>query len=184
MNDDLQRTLTAMLDDLGAGDADAWARVLPAVYDQLKGVARKIAGPASDSATITPTALVHDAWAKLAASENLEFADREHFFAVAAVTMRRVMVDAARGKAASKRGGDRHRVTMSDVGSTGEAVDLVDLDDALGELEKLSARQGRIVELRFFAGLTVPEVARCLGLSVATIEVEWRLARAWLGHRL
>lgn len=184
MNEQLERSLTALLSELGGGSDEAWRRLLPAVYDQLKGVARKIAGPDSDVATITPTALVHDAWAKLAGSGPFEFVDRHHFFAVAAVTMRRVLVDATRRRLAEKRGGGRRRVTLADVGTDASPLDLLALDDALIELEKLSARQSRVVELRFFAGLSVPEVADCLGLSVATIEADWRLARAWLGRRL
>lgn len=184
MNEQLQKTLTALLSDLGGAGQEAWEHVLPVVYDQLKAVARKVAGPGSDSATITPTALVHDAWAKLSSAADFEVTDREHFFAIAAVTMRRVLVDAARRKGAEKRGGGRHQITMTDVATESAAVDLVELDEALDELEALSPRQARTVELRFFAGLTVPEVADCLGISVATVEADWRLARAWLGRRL
>ena len=184
MNEELQRTLTALLSELGGADQEAWGRVLPVVYDQLKAVARKIAGAGSDSATITPTALVHDAWAKLSSAADFEAVDREHFFAIAAVTMRRVLVDAARRKGAEKRGGGCAQVTIADVAMESPAVDLVELDEALDQLEALSPRQSRIVELRFFAGLTVPEVADCLGVSVATVVADWRLARAWLGRRL
>ncbi|MCB9834209.1 MAG: sigma-70 family RNA polymerase sigma factor [Planctomycetes bacterium] len=184
MNEELEKSLTALLSELGRGSDEVWQSLLPAVYDQLKGVARKIAGPGADSATITPTALVHDAWAKLMSAGKFDFVDRHHFFAVAAVTMRRVLIDASRRRAAEKRGGDLRRVTLADVGSAASPVDLVELDEALVDLEQLSARQARVVELRFFAGLSVPEVADCLGLSVATIEADWRLARAWLGRRL
>ncbi|MEZ6195709.1 MAG: ECF-type sigma factor [Planctomycetota bacterium] len=184
MTPDLERSLTALLGEIGAGTDRAWDEILPAVYNHLKGVARKIAGPGSDDATITPTALVHDAWAKLAGSASSDFVDRNHFFAVAAVTMRRILIDASRRRKTEKRGGDSHRVTLADVGSPSASVDLLELDEALQELEGLSSRQARVVELRFFAGLGVAEVAECLGVSIATIEADWRLARAWLGRRL
>lgn len=184
MDEQLERSLTALLRDIDAGESASWDVLLPQIYGQLKDVARRIAGPDADSATITPTALVHDAWVKLAGDGGRDFADREHFFAVAAVTMRRLLVDGARRRQAAKRGGDRQRLTLSDVDDDRPGVDLVELDDCLSELERLSPRQARIVELRFFAGLSVTEVARCLSVSVGTVEADWRLARAWLGRRL
>ena len=184
MNDELRNTLTVLLSELGSESLDAWEKVLPAVYDQLKGIARKIAGPHADSATISPTVLVHEAWAKLAKAGSSDFVDRRHFFAVAAVTMRRILIDAARHREMERRYRARRRITLSGVGETTNSVDLLDLDEALTELATLSSRQARVVELRFFVGLTVEEVADCLKLSRATIESDWRMARAWLGKRL
>lgn len=183
MNEQLEQTLTALLAEIGS-EPDAWHEALPRVYDQLRQLARSVSAPGSEDATLSPTALVHEAWAKLSSGSSEGFRDREHFLAVAAITMRHVLVDAARRRGAQRRGGDRARVTLSDLAEGGADCDLLDLDAALDELGVLSSRQARVVELRYFSGLSVPEVASCLDVSVSTIEADWRLARAWLGRRL
>lgn len=184
MNPDLEKSLTALLGDLGAGDDRAWSDVLPSIYDQLRELAGLVAGPDAELETFTPTALVHDAWSRLS-SKSTTFMDRDHFFAVAARTMRHLLVDRAREKAALKRGGNRARVTLSGLsGGADGRHDVVDLDDALTRLEATFPRQARVVELRFFAGLGVAEVASALELSVTTIEADWRLARAWLAREM
>ncbi|MFT7617394.1 MAG: RNA polymerase sigma-70 factor (ECF subfamily) [Planctomycetota bacterium] len=184
MKDELHQTLTVLLDEIGAGASDGWEKLLPVIYDHLKSLASRITGPKGEAATLSPTALVNEAWAKIAGQDGIEFTDRQHFFAVAALTMRQILVDQARRKRAQKRGGDQGRVTLSGLPGRGMNLDLLDLDDALTQLEKLSPRQARVVNLRFFGGLTVTEVSGCLGNSVATVEADWRTARAWLGTML
>lgn len=184
MKTELHQTLTALLEEIGAGSSEGWEKLLPVIYDHLRGLASRIAGPQGESATLSPTALVNEAWARIANQDNIEFSNRQHFFAVAALTMRQILVDQARRKRAQKRGGDLGRVTLSGLPGRSVNLDLIDLDEALRELEKLSPRQARVVELRFFGGLTVSEVADCLGKSIATVEADWRTARAWLGSNL
>ena len=136
--------------------------------------------------TLQPTALVHEAWMRLEGDERWN--DRQHFFATAARAMRRVLVDHARGRGRSKRAGGWRRVELEEADSAGalltEEVDLVELDAALAELEVLSPRQTRVVELRFFSGLEVDAVAAVLDVSEATVARDWRFARAWLARAL
>lgn len=136
----------------------------------------------SPSCTMQPTALVHEVYLRMAESEACEFRDDEHFLAVAATAMRQVMIDRVRRRKANKRGGGWARVTLQDVAlAPGNApVDLLVLDEVLARLATLDARQARIVELRVFGGLTVPEVAHALAVSVRTVEKDWRQARAWM----
>ncbi|MCI0570896.1 MAG: ECF-type sigma factor [Myxococcaceae bacterium] len=171
----------------GAPDgADAEAH-FPAVYAQLRAVAAHYLS-GGGALTLQPTALVHEAYLRLAgASEDgASWRDRAHFCAVAARAMRQALVDHLRRKSADKRGGGWERVTLTGVpGQDPDAgVDLLALEAALERLQALDARQARIVELRFFGGLSVVEVAGCLGVSVSTVEKEWRAARAWLGMAL
>jgi RNA polymerase sigma factor (TIGR02999 family) len=184
MKPELRETLTDLIREIDGGKADAWAELLPAIYDQLRSLAGRISGPEDGPSTLSPTALVHEAWAKIANQADSSFVNREHFFAVAAMTMRQLLVDQARRKRAAKRGGGRERVSLSGLPERESDLDVVDLNEALTKLEQLSPRQARVVELRFFGGLTVPEVARCLAVSVPTIEADWRTARAWLGAAL
>jgi RNA polymerase sigma-70 factor (ECF subfamily) len=160
-----------------AGD---WSEALPLIYEELRSQAASILGRQAASCTLQPTALAHDAWIRLSA--NREFESREHFLAVAAVTMRGILVDHARARAAAKRGGDRNRITLSAVAAVGPASgpDLVDLNDVLEKLAAVDARRARVVELRVFGGLTHPEIARVLGISLSGVEADWRFARAWL----
>lgn len=154
----------------------------PSVYGHLRAIAGSYFRGRSAGDTLQPTALVNEAFMKLAASEAADFESREHFVAVAARAMRQILVDHARRRNADKRGGNQRPVTLTDVavGDAERALDLVALDDALSQLATLNARHARVVELRFFGGLSVPEVAQALGISVATVEREWKQARAWL----
>lgn len=133
-------------------------------------------------ASLQPTALVHEAYLRLSRQGRAAWQDRAHFLAVAALTMRRVLVERARRRGAIKRGGNAVAVTWSEAESAGaeEELDLVELDDALRRLAELSPRQGRVVELRFFGGLTVAETAGFLGVSPATVKLDWQMAKAWL----
>jgi len=154
------------------------------VYAHLRAVAGTYFRGRAANHTLQPTALVHEAWLRMAKSDSAP-TDREHFMAVAARAMRQILVDHARRRGAQKRGGDRERISLT--GLPGDApgeLDVLAVDAALTELAQLNERQARIVELRFFGGLTVPETADALDVSVATVEKDWRRARAWLYGKL
>lgn len=176
------RTLTALAD----GDPSAAERLMPLVYDELRSLARAYLRSQPKGHTLQPTALVHEAYLHLVDQTNARWQDRRHFLAVAAIAMRQLLIQHARRKGADKRGGAWRRLTLDDrVGVTpARDVDVLDLDEALQELAKLDQRQARIVELRFFGGLTVEEVADVAGVSKRTVESDWRVARAWLHARL
>ncbi len=171
----------------GDGDRDRSAdRLIAEVYDRLRALAQEHLGRERTGHTLDATAVVHEAYLRLAAQDAAKWRDREHFFAVAATMIRRILVDHARGKQAQKRGGSRERVTLntgSDIAAT-PRVDVLAMDDALRELAALSERQARIVEMRYFAGLTIDQTAAALAVSTTTVENEWAVARAWLRRRL
>ena len=162
-------------------DADAY---LPEVYDQLRGLAEAFLRRERPDHTLQPTALVHEAYLRLAEQDRAAWNDSSHFQATAATMIRRILVDHARGHKAAKRGGDWHRVTLSEASDGTGDVDLLELDEALVELAGLDERQARVVELRFFGGLGIKEAAAQLGVSPRTVDGDWRLARAWLHRRL
>ncbi|MEW5742993.1 MAG: ECF-type sigma factor [Myxococcota bacterium] len=155
--------------------------LVPLLYEELRALATKVAR--GSALEVSPTSMVHEIFLKLRRSEPREI---EHFRALAATALRQVLSDRARRKGALRRGGDWEQVPLSLVldGQPGEATDIEALDAALTKLERLDERQARIVELRYLGGLTVPEVARELGVSTSTVEKEWRRARAWLGVEL
>ena len=159
---------------------------IAALYERLRHMAGRYFRGASPAATLQPTALVHEAWLKLASAERELWKDREHFCALAANAMRQVLADQARRRRAQKRAPGGERITLSAVGSgtTSDAVDLVALDDALTELAELDPRQAKLVELRFFAGLSAPEASKVLGVSLSTAEADWRRARAWMSRAI
>lgn len=159
--------------------------LLPLVYDELRELAAGIFRSQGPAHTLQPTALVHEAWLRLSRSPRFELRGRAEFRALAAGVMRHVLTDHARRRRADKRGGGLNRTTFVEVpdSSSSEPVDLVALDDVLEQLAQVDPRQLRIVELRFFGGLAVEEVADALSLSKTTVEREWRAARAWLGAR-
>ncbi len=172
-------------DPRGAGEGLA-DEAMPIVYRELREIAGAHLRRARSAGDLQPTVLVHEVYVKLLGDGGAAVHDREHFYALAARAMRQLCVDQARARAAGKRGGDRVAVTL-DEGLAQAAdldVDLLDLDAALGELAQLDPREARVVELRFFGGLSMDETARALGISLATAEREWRAARAWLGRRL
>jgi RNA polymerase sigma-70 factor (ECF subfamily) len=156
--------------------------MLPLVYDELRRLARGYLTRERDSHTLQATALVHEAYLRLIDQRKVDWKNRAQLVGVAAVMMRRVLVNHAREHAAGKRGGDAERVTLSVAGEAGmaPAADVLDLHHALARLEALDPRKGRIVELKFFGGLTTTEIAQVLELSSATIEREWSFAKAWL----
>ena len=178
--------VTRLLQRWGAGDDQAMGDLLPLLYDELRGLAASFMRRQPPGHTLQPTALVNEAYLKLAGQQGLSFARRASFFALAATVMRKLLVDHARARNAAKRGGDAVRVTLDEgiAGLPSRDVDFEDLDTALAELGRLDERQARIVELRFFAGLGIEETAAALDLSPATIKREWATARAWLHRRL
>ena len=179
---DATRALLALRD----GDAAAAERLLPLVYDRLRGLANRFLGAERAGHTLQPTALVHEAFLKLVEQERVDWAGRTHFFAVGAKAMRRILVDHARGRRRDKRGGGAVRVELREGAalSPERDEDVLALDEALARLEARDARQARIVELRFFGGLNVEEVAEALGVSKRTVEADWTMLRAWLRREL
>ena len=178
--------LTALLQAWSAGDRSAEAKLLPLVYAQLRRQAEGQLRRERKNHTLRPTAVVNELYIRLAGQHRAAWANREHFFAVAAQLMRRVLVDHAREHGARKRAGGWQRVAL-DEGIPGEQprdADLLALDTALDELAALDLRRARLVELRYFGGLTLEETADALGISPATVSREWQLARAWLHRRL
>lgn len=171
---------------LSTGDTQAAEQLFPLVYDQLRGLADSFFRVHVVHQTLQPTALVHEAYLRLVGDSHTAWQSRAHFFAVAAKAMRHILTDHARRRRAEKRGGDAQRLTLTGLPDfpDGGELDMLDLDDALTRLAELSPRQARIVELRFFGGLLVAEVASLLGLADRTVDREWRLARAWLRQQL
>ena len=159
--------------------------LLPLVYEELRAVAGAFIRSERHGHTLQPTALVHEAYLWLADKHRIHWQDEHHFVAVAASVMRRVLVDHARRRNTDKRGGDRLRVTYFETPTLeGEELDLLELDEAMNRLAELDPRQTQVVELRFFGGLKVDDVARILGVSSRTVEADWSMARAWLLREL
>lgn len=174
--------ITLLLSELSRGRRDALDRLLPLIYDELRALAHhRLAGQAPGR-TLTTTSLVHEAYLKLFDQTALVWNDRRHFFAVAAKAMRQIVIDHARRRSARKRGGGVPAVELDPqvVGGPEPVPDVLALDDALRRLEELDPRLGRVVELRFFTGLTVEETADVLRLGVRTVKRDWRKARAFL----
>ncbi len=173
---------TQILIDLGNGDRSAANRLMPLVYDELHGLAGRFMRREPPGHTLQTTALVHEAYLRLIDQSRVDWKGRAHFFAVAAEMIRRVLIDHARQRRAAKRGGLAHRVTLTDsIGACEqEQVDLLALDEALNELSALNERHGKVVELRFFGGLSIDETAHILDVSPQTVRSDWRMARAWL----
>lgn len=185
MNDASPHAVTRLLQCARAGEADAGAALLALTYAELGQLARAQFSAQRADHTLQPTALVHEAWLKLAAHlEGVE--DRRHFFAVASRAMRQVLADHARTRDRLKRQGGQRRVTLDQgIGEADTAaVDLVDLDDSLRRLAGLNERHARVVELRIFGGLTIAETAAELGVSHDTVEKAWFMAKAWLHSEL
>ena len=174
--------VTQLLLDWSDGDARARAEVLPLVYDELRRLAALYLLRERHDHTLQPTALVHEAYLRLVDQRQVNWRNRAQFVGLAAVMMRRILVNYARDRAAGKRGGDLQKVPLSDADAPGrpQDVDVIVLHDALDQLSAIDPRKSRIVELKFFGGLTTNEIAEVLQLSPATIERDWSFARAWL----
>jgi RNA polymerase sigma factor (TIGR02999 family) len=176
--------ITQLLAKAGGGDAAALEELLPLVYQELRRLAdHYLRGERADH-TLQATALVHEAYLRLVDQTNISWQNRAHFFSVAAQVMRHILVDHARRVHAEKRGGDAQKLSLDEAVSFFEErdVNLVALDEALKELAKLDAQQSRVVELRFFGGLTVEEIAEVLKVTPGAVRYDWRMAKAWL-HR-
>jgi RNA polymerase sigma factor (TIGR02999 family) len=176
--------VTRLLTELTGGSRDVLDRLMPAVYDELRLLAHRELRRESPGHTLSTTGLVHEAYLKLVRADRLSWKDRAHFFTVCAQAMRRILVDYAVARKRHKRGGTRPHVAIDDVVVAAQTRpdDVVALDEALTRLQALDERQSRVVECRFFGGMSVEETAEALGLSPATVKRDWAVARAWL-HR-
>lgn len=180
-----QTNVTVLLNDLNNGDETAPERLLPLVYDDLRRLARAYFANEKQEHTLQATALVHEAYIRLVNWENVSWQNRAHFFAVAADVMRKILIDHARRKNAQKReGGQKILIDEAVSFSSEKELDLLKLDEALQALEKLDKRQARIVELRFFGGLSIEETAYVLKVSETTVKRDWTFAKAWFQREL
>lgn len=183
MEPDATKDLTVLLNRMAAGDAAAAESLMPRLYGELHELAENLMKRHGAKHTLQPTALVHEAWMRLTGGA---YSDREHFAAVAARAMRSVLVDHARRRSSQKRGGGRGRVSLDEAMTLFDdsGPDLLALDEALQRLAGVDPELARIVELRFFGGLTVEETAKVLGSSTASVTRAWRVARLWLAREL
>jgi len=174
--------VTELLRRWSGGDVAAREALVPLVYDELRRLARYYLASQRSDHTLQSTAIVHEAYLRLAGHDKVHWENRSHFFAVAAQLMRRILVDHARKRNAAKRGGPNLTLLVEEAAkpSSRREMDLVALDDALKALAELDERQSRIVELRFFGGLSIEDTSRVLEISPATVKREWSTARAWL----
>jgi RNA polymerase sigma factor (TIGR02999 family) len=177
--------VTRILRELGH-DGRALDALVPLVYDELKGIARRQLGAERSDHTLQPTALVHEAYLKLARLDRIEWVNRAQFFAIAARAMRRVLVDHALARRTAKRGSGAEHVPLTEalLVSGEDAQEILALNDALAALEQREPRLARVVECRYFAGLTIEETAEALDTSPATVKRDWAVARAWLNREL
>ena len=179
---DLNRMLLAA----SAGHARTAVELMPLVYDELRRLANNYLRREAAGHTLQPTALVNEAYLKLV-GQKTNWQNRAHFFAISAKLMRRILVDHARQRQAAKRGGSEQQrisITSAETIMKQPAIDLLALNEALDELAQMDMQQGRIVELKFFGGLSIEETAEVLGISHATVERDWKMARAWLRRQL
>lgn len=181
-----RRDVTVLLAALSGGDRSVLDRLMPAVYDELRALARHQLRREATGHTLNTTGLVHEAYLKLARVEQLTWKDRAHFFSVCAQAMRRVLVDHARGRATRKRGGAAPHLPIDDIVAVARSRpdDLLWVDETLHRLEALNLRQSRVVECRVFGGMGVQDTATAMGISSATVKRDWTVARAWLTRQL
>ncbi len=176
-----QGEVTRLLAAWSQGDPSALNELMPLVYAELHRIARR-AWNQQHNNTLQPTALINEAYLRLASAENASFQDRCHFFAVACTAMRQILVNHAKSRLSGKRGGERAIVSLDDIHPVvhQEAVAIVALHEALDALQAVDLRKSRVVELRYFGGLSIEETAEAMGVSIATVNRDWRLARSWL----
>lgn len=174
--------ITLLLSAWSGGDETALETLMPLVYDELRRIARRYMRKQSAGHTFQTTELIHEAYLKIAGGGNQSFNDRAHFFGVAARAMRHILVDYARSKSSQKRGGWQERITLEDSLGLGSSAsdEIVRLNDAMSELESLDERKFRVVELKYFGGLTNEEIAAVLRVSPETVKRDWRFSRTWL----
>jgi len=178
--------ITQLLERWSQGDEEALDQLMPLVYDELHRLAGAYLRSERREHTLQPTALVNEAYLKLVRQRNIQWQNRAQFFGVAAQLMRRILVDHARANYAEKRGGDRVNVSLKNIGAFGTqpTTDVLALHDVLNRLAEIDPDQSRIVELRFFGGLTIEEAAEVMQVSHSTVEREWKIAKAWLKREL
>ena len=183
---DVPGDITLLIRASASGDPDDAQRLMHAIYEDLKRLAASQLRGERSSHTLHPTALVNEAYLRLVNQRSAQWTDRLHFFSIAARIIRRVLIDHARERGALKRGGAQRPISIDqiEVASPERDVDLLALDEALSELHAISERQATIVELRFFGGLTIPEIATALSMGARSVDREWQAARAWLFLRL
>jgi RNA polymerase sigma factor (TIGR02999 family) len=181
-----QPNITELLVGYGRGDKESLDQLMPIVYDELRRQAARYLRRERPGNTLQTTALIHEAYVRLVDQRNVQWQNRAHFFGIAAQLMRRILVDHARTKKRAKRGGSDIRVSLGDatVAVKGQDLDVVALDEALERLAQIDVQQSRVVELRFFSGLTVEETAEVMGISNATVKRDWSMAKAWLHREL
>ena len=186
MSEATPQNVTQLLVKWSKGDPNALDALIPLVYTELRRLARHYLQQEKQGHTLSSTALVHEAYLRLVNQREVTWQNRAHFFGVASQMMRRILVDHARKRAAAKRGGDAFTLALDDasLAADNRQVDLVALDDALVGLSKLDERQSRLVELRFFGGLSIEETSEVLGVSTPTVKRDWASARAWLFREL
>jgi RNA polymerase sigma-70 factor, ECF subfamily len=179
---DPQGEVTSLLAAWGKGDPSALNRMIPLVYAELYRIARRLWYQHPQNNTLQPTALINEAYLKLANAESTTFQDRCHFFAVACTAMRQILVNHARNRLSEKRGSGRVAVPLDEAESAvdQEAAEIVSLHEALETLQTVDPRKSKVVEMRYFGGLSVEETAEALGISIGTANRDWRLARSWL----
>jgi RNA polymerase sigma factor (TIGR02999 family) len=178
--------ITGLLREMSNGRKEALDRLIPIVYDEMRRIAHGKLRREDAGHTLNTTALVHETYIKLVDLREVEWQDRAHFFAMAARVMRRILIDYARGRKREKRGGDAVRIPLSEAldVSVEQTETLLDLDEALSRLETRNERQCRVVECRYFAGMSVEETAEALTVSPATVKRDWAFSRAWLNREL
>jgi RNA polymerase sigma factor (TIGR02999 family) len=174
--------VTTLLAAWGKGDPSALDKLMPLVYAELHRIARRVWNQHQQIHTLQPTALINEAYLKLANAESASFQDRCHFFAVASTAMRQILVNHAKSRLAGKRGGGRANVSLDEVQRAveDEAAEILSLHEALEALQAVDPRKGKVVEMRYFGGLSIEETAEALGVSIGTVNRDWRLARSWL----
>jgi RNA polymerase sigma factor (TIGR02999 family) len=183
-----RRTITRMLQDWSDGNRDVINDLMPLVHDELHRQAKRYLRRERANHTLQTTALIHEAYIKLIGQRNVEWEGRTHFYAIAAQAMRRILVDHARTQKREKRGGDNIALPLDDAmqiaGKEEKTIDLIALDEALTRLAARDERQARVVELRYFADLSLEETATALSISRATVALDWSMAKAWLFREL
>lgn len=187
-NDDVpSQEITAMLRAWGKGDRTVLDQMLPLVYDELHRQAHRYLRRERPNHTLQTTALINEAYLKLVDQRVVQWQNRAHFFGIAAQAMRRILVDYAKTKNREKRGGAVPDLPLDEallVAATGQSIDLLALDEALTRLALIDEQQARVVELKYFSGLSIEETAEVLGISPATVKRDWQMAKAWLRHEL
>jgi len=181
-----QHEITLLLDAWSSGNQSALDELYPLVYDELHRLARRYMSREKKGHTLQTTALINEAYVRLVDQRNVHWANRSHFFAISAQIMRRILIDHARSHAYAKRGGGREQVSLDETATlqVTRSAELLKLDDALLSLAEIDQRRSKVVELRYFGGLSNDEIAQALGISPNTVTRDWNMARAWLYQQL